>query len=244
MITKYIKRHSVTARLTHWTAAISVITLTITGLFVLIQGWNNAVGSDFTIAMRWTHRLIAIPLIVVPLLVIFFDFKGFLRFWRVDIFQKWNRDDVMYGLYFVPYMFFPSKFHMPPQREVKGAQRAADGLLLFSVIIAALSGLILWSRTGFLPEGRWAVEWSASTIVWARVVHVVCFILIAVFGMAHAYLGLGIFTPYRGTVRLMFGDGKVSETDAVYHWGYWADVEITSGKNVVEIEDGRKTPNQ
>jgi len=48
----------------------------------------------------------------------------------------------------------------------------------------------------------------------------VCFILIAVFGMAHAYLGLGIFTPYRGTVRLMFGDGKVSETDAVYHWGY------------------------
>lgn len=64
------------------------------------------------------------------------------------------------------------------------------------------------------------MEWSASTIVWARVVHVVCFILIAVFGMAHAYLGLGIFTPYRGTVRLMFGDGKVSETDAVYHWGY------------------------
>lgn len=71
-----------------------------------------------------------------------------------------------------------------------------------------------------------------------------CFILIAVFGMAHAYLGLGIFTPYRGTVRLMFGDGKVSETDAVYHWGYWADVEITSGKNVVEVEDGRKMPNQ
>lgn len=33
-----------------------------------------------------------------------------------------------------------------------------------------------------------------------------------------SYLGLGIFTPYRGTVRLMFGDGKVSETDAVYHW--------------------------
>ena len=62
--------------------------------------------------------------------------------------------------------------------------------------------------------------------------------------MAHAYLGLGIFTPYRGTVRLMFGDGKVSETDAVYHWGYWADVEITSGKNVVEVDDGRKTPNQ
>ena len=55
MITKYIQRHSVLARITHGVVAISCILLAITGLFVMITAWNNGVGSEFTIAMRWTH---------------------------------------------------------------------------------------------------------------------------------------------------------------------------------------------
>jgi formate dehydrogenase subunit gamma len=35
----------------------------------------------------------------------------------------------------------------------------------------------------------------------------------------------------------MFGDGRVSESDALYHWGHWAEKELASGKNVVEIAD-------
>lgn len=70
MITKYIKRHSVLARITHGVVAISCILLAISGLFVLITAWNNGVGSEFTIAMRWTHRLLAIPFILIPLLAI------------------------------------------------------------------------------------------------------------------------------------------------------------------------------
>jgi formate dehydrogenase subunit gamma len=35
----------------------------------------------------------------------------------------------------------------------------------------------------------------------------------------------------------MFGDGKVSEADAAYHWGYWAREEIKSGKNVTVVLD-------
>ena len=54
------------------------------------------------------------------------------------------------------------------------------------------------------------------------------------FGLAHIFLGAGIFQPYRGTAKLMFGDGTVSESDALYHWGHWARKEIASGKNVVE----------
>ena len=37
MITKYIKRHSVLARITHGVVAISCILLAISGLFVLID---------------------------------------------------------------------------------------------------------------------------------------------------------------------------------------------------------------
>ena len=51
--------------------------------------------------------------------------------------------------------------------------------------------------------------------------------------------GAGIFQPYRGTARIMFGDGKVSESDAVYHWGYWANEEIALGKNVTVEKDGK-----
>ena len=58
--------------------------------------------------------------------------------------------------------------------------------------------------------------------------------MIAVFGLAHIFLGAGIFQPYRGTYKLMFGNGMVSESDAIYHWGHWARKEITEGKNVVE----------
>jgi formate dehydrogenase subunit gamma len=37
----------------------------------------------------------------------------------------------------------------------------------------------------------------------------------------------------------MFGDGLVSESDARYHWGYWAEEELASGVNVVEVEADR-----
>ena len=62
--------------------------------------------------------------------------------------------------------------------------------------------------------------------------------------MAHIFLGTGIFQPYRGTHRLMFGDGMVSESDALYHWGHRAREELESGKKVVVIaEDGtQKAP--
>ena len=43
MITKYIQRHSVLARITHGVVAISCILLAITGLFVMITAWNNGV---------------------------------------------------------------------------------------------------------------------------------------------------------------------------------------------------------
>ena len=34
--------------------------------------------------------------------------------------------------------------------------------------------------------------------------------------------------------------GKVSESDAVYHWGYWANEEIALGKNVTVEKDGKE----
>ena len=57
MITKYIQRHSVLARITHGVVAISCILLAITGLFVMVTAWNNGVGSEFTIAQTACHSV-------------------------------------------------------------------------------------------------------------------------------------------------------------------------------------------
>lgn len=240
MITKYIKRHSVLARITHGVVAISCILLAITGLFVFITSWNNTTGSEFAIAMRWTHRALAIPFILMPLLAILMSPKGFVHLFANNIFGKWDKDDYTFAKLFLPYLFAPSKIHMPPQREVKGMQRVADGALLFSCVFAALSGIVLWLNTGLLPDGSGTVEFSQTTLLVAKLVHDLCFILIILFGLGHIYLGGGIFEPYKGTANLMFGNGRVSEADAAYHWGYWADVEIASGRNVIEVQDGRK----
>ncbi len=100
--------------------------------------------------------------------------------------------------------------------------------------------MILWLNTGLLPGGEWAYHFSQSTLLTAKIVHDISFIVIIVFGLGHIYLGAGIFEPYHGTLNLMFGNGKIKEADAAYHWGYWANNELAIGKNVVEVKDGEK----
>lgn len=110
MITKYIQRHSVLARITHGVVAISCILLAITGLFVMVTAWNNGVGSEFTIAMRWTHRLLAIPFILIPLLAIIISPKGFVHLFKNNIFGKWDADDRAFAMRFLPYLSLPARF--------------------------------------------------------------------------------------------------------------------------------------
>lgn len=232
---KYIQRHSLLTRVTHNVAAISCIILAITGLFVFVPSLGGGImGGEFTAWMRKLHRIFAIPFILVPLFAILRSPKGFVHLFKEDVFGKWDKDDVTWAAKFPFYLFAPGKVHMPPQHHVKSAQRLADGALIFFCLGLAVSGMVLWLQTGLLPNGGWQVTFSAQTLMVMHIVHDVCFALCVIVGIAHIYLGAGIFQPYRGTYRIMFGDGKVSESDAAYHWGYWANEEIALGKNVTE----------
>ncbi|MDY6010873.1 MAG: cytochrome b/b6 domain-containing protein [Duodenibacillus sp.] len=234
-MTRYIQRHSLLTRVTHGVAAIGCILLAITGLFVFIPDLGGGImGGAFTRTMRMTHRILAVPFIVVPLVAVLMSPKGFVHLFKEDIFGPWDKDDVQWAMKFPFYLFAPSKVHMPPQHHVKSAQRLADGALLIFSVVMAISGLVLWAKTGILPNGGWKVDFAPETVIAARLVHDIFFFLTVFVGIAHIYLGAGIFQPYRGTWRLMFGDGKVSESDAAYHWGYWANEEIALGKNVTE----------
>lgn len=235
-MTRYIQRHSLLTRVTHGVAAISCIILAITGVFVFVPSLGGGVmGGEFTSWMRTLHRILAIPFILVPLFAILKSPKGFWHLMTQDIFGKWDKDDVAWAMKFPFYLFAPGKVHMPPQHHVKSAQRLADGALVFFCFGLAVSGVILWLQTGIF--GLVQVTFSPETLLWARLVHDVLFFLTVFVGIAHIYLGAGIFQPYKGTARIMFGDGKVSESDAAYHWGYWANEELALGKNVTVEKD-------
>lgn len=227
-MTRYIQRHDAVKRAEHWSHVIATLVLTVTGLFVFIPALGQAINPDALFAIRIGHRVFAVMFIVVPILTTLLRPQN-LKHQLANNFVKWDADDKRFMKLFVPYLFAPKKIHMPKQHVVKSGQRLADTALVVFAILIAVSGAVLWGAKYLDP----------AIIPWALLLHDISFVMILVVGMAHAYLGAGIFQPYRGIARVMFGDGLVSESDARYHWGYWAEEELASGENVVEMEADR-----
>ena len=57
---RYIKRHSLQARLTHGITIAACILLCISGLFVFVPALAAAVGADTVFAIRMSHRIIGV----------------------------------------------------------------------------------------------------------------------------------------------------------------------------------------
>lgn len=225
---RYIQRHSFQTRLTHGIVVFSCVWLMISGLFVFVPALSNVFGAGFTQGMRISHRIVGMIFILAPLVSAITAPKGVKRLFD-KYFVKWTPEDKEFMRKFVPYMLGPKRVHMPDQDEVKSGQRFADGLLILGGLLMAISGLVLWLGTSVFHA-------SAGTLGVMRVIHDIFFLLLVIFVIAHAYLGSGIFQPYRGMYKLMFGNGQVSESDALYHWGFWAREEIENGEHVVVRE--------
>ncbi len=226
MAKRYIQRHSFKTRVTHDTVVFSCVWLMISGLFVFVPPLSAAVGDGVVQALRISHRVIGAIFILMPLLSAITSPGGFKEF-VAKYTCKWTKEDVEFMKKFVPYMLGPKRVHMPDQDEVKSGQRIADGLLIISGIIMAITGLILWLGSSVFTA-------PAGLLLGARFFHDLFFMIMIVFVLAHFYLGAGVFQPYRGTIKLMFGKGRVSESNALYHWGFWARKEIEEGKDIVE----------
>lgn len=221
---RVIPRHSKQTRFTHGVVAIACIWLAISGLFVFVPALANAFPG-VSQAMRVSHRIVGAIFILVPVISAITAPQGFKAFCK-KYFKKWTPEDFEFMKKFVPYMLGPKKVHMPDQDEVKSGQAVADGFMILCGLLMAVSGLVLWLGTSVWHAG-------AGAIMVMRLLHDLGFILLIVFGLAHIYLGAGVFQPYRGMVRVMWKDGKIPESDALYHWGFWARKEIEEG-NVEE----------
>ena len=219
-----IKRHSRQTRWTHGITIVCCLLLCVSGLFVFVPALSQALGAQAVFTIRMSHRVIGAVFVLVPLISAIMAPKGVVHVFK-NLFAKWNSDDKKWMLLFFPYLFMAKRIHMPDQDEVKSGQRFADGMLWLAGALMGVTGVLL-------VLNGWLVDFGGAhgVILW---LHDLGFLLIAVFGLAHIFLGAGIFQPYRGTIRLMFGDGTVSESDALYHWGHWARKELESGKNVI-----------
>ena len=219
-----IKRHSRQTRWTHGITIVCCLLLCVSGLFVFVPALSQALGAQAVFTIRMSHRVIGAVFVLVPLISAIMAPKGVVHVFK-NLFAKWNSDDKKWMLLFFPYLFMAKWIHMPDQDEVKSGQRFADGMLWVAGALMGVTGVLL-------VLNGWLVDFGGAhgVILW---LHDLGFLLIAVFGLAHIFLGAGIFQPYRGTIRLMFGDGTVSESDALYHWGHWARKELESGKNVI-----------
>ena len=219
-----IKRHSRQTRWTHGITIVCCLLLCVSGLFVFVPALGQALGAQAVFTIRMSHRVIGAVFVLVPLISAIMAPKGVAHVFK-NLFAKWNSDDKKWMLLFFPYLFMAKWIHMPDQDEVKSGQRFADGMLWLAGALMGVTGVLL-------VLNGWLVDFGGAhgVILW---LHDLGFLLIAVCGLAHIFLGAGIFQPYRGTIRLMFGDGTVSESDALYHWGHWARKELESGKNVI-----------
>lgn len=229
---RFIQRHSKQARWTHGIAVTCCILLCISGLFVFVPPLAALVGSDVVFFFRMCHRVFGVIFVVVPLVSAIAAPKGVAHIFK-ELFAKWDSDDKKWMILFFPYLFMAKWIHMPDQSEEKSGQRFADGMLwLFGLEMAVTGVLLLLGELFF--------TWPGTAHMVLLFLHDLGFLMIAVFGMAHIFLGAGIFQPYRGTYKLMFGNGQVSESDAIYHWGHWARKVITEGDKIVEKPAKRK----
>ena len=225
-MTRYIQRHSAQSRVTHGIHMTATVVLILSGLVIFVPAIATAVGSDTVQLIKLGHRVFAVTFIVVPLISLILAPKGFVHLLK-GIFAPWDADDKLFMKKFVKYLFSPKTTHMPKQHETKSGQRLADGTLVFFAIVIAITGVILWAGKFVSPD-----VFSITLLL-----HDISFVMISIVMLAHMYLGAGLFQPYRGIARVMFGDGLVSEADARYHWGHWADEELASGENVVVVDD-------
>lgn len=223
---RYIKRHSKQARWTHGITVICCIWLMVSGCFVFIPPLTQLVGPDVAFAMRMSHRVIGVVFVLVPIISAIKAPKGVAHIWHNNV-CKWTSDDKLWMKLFFPYLFLAKWVHMPDQDEQKSGQRFADGMLWICGFAMAITGVLLLL-------GEVAISLPGSVHGVLLLLHDVFFLLMAIFACAHIFLGAGIFQPYRGMWKVMWKDGLISESDALYHWGHWARKELDEGKNVVK----------
>lgn len=225
---KYIKRHSAWQRTWHWSNIICAFFLTITGLF-LFTPLGDLMGTQTLLIGKLVHRVFGAIFAGMFFLYLIARPGEFIHSMK-HIFAKWNDDDKEFMQHFFGYLFNAKKYHLPKQGFVKSGQRLSDFFMYLIIIMFIFTGIVLWLGTARgVPQ---------ALVTFCLMGHDICFMGFCMLMVFHIYLGAGIFEPYTNRAALwMLGSGYVSSSDALYHWGQWAEDALESGEDVIEVPD-------
>lgn len=221
---KYIKRHDGMTRAWHWNNIISGLILTITGILIFVPFFGQNLPPQVMTISTWGHRIFGVIFSLFFVAWVVITPKNIIHSFK-EIFSPWDSRDKDFMIKFIPYLFKPGKYHMPKQNMVKSGQRLSDFFLYLIIVGFIATGVVMLIGTPIIPSWFFAIS---------LLLHDICFMGFIILMGFHLYLGAGIFQPYTSRAATwMLGTGYVSEADALYHWGQWAEDQLDDGENVI-----------
>jgi len=195
------------AIMTHWTHTVTFFLLAVTGLFIYADAF------DFLLPLfggkqgaRLVHRIAAVGFIMMPLIGLWRNPKGFTE-WMQSV-LSWGKNDFAFFSAFVQ-EFFGGHPEVPPQGRFNAGEKANSLLQLGGCTILAVTGLIIWFKELF----------PTALVAWSIPLHDVAFILTATAVLGHAYLAL--FHPATKEAINGMISGYIDADFAKSHYPLW-----------------------
>lgn len=199
----------------HWAHTVSFLLLACTGMMIYLDIF------DFLLPLfggmqgaRYVHRVMAVLFIVMPLVSLAANPKGF-KMWMGEI-TTWGKDEFGFFGAFVKEMLGMQAV-VPPQGRFNAGEKVNSILQLIGCTMLGLSGLVLW-----FPE-----YFSRGIVQVMLPVHDLAFILTFTSVLGHVYLA----TMHPNSKEAINGmkSGYVDAGFAESHYPKWY-AELKKGK--------------
>ena len=203
-----ILRFSAGERIFHWVYFVSFVALALTGAFLYVP-WLAFTAGEAGETSRFLHRLFAVGFLISPLLPLAISPRRYVG--NLAEAFSWRGEDVRaLWIILTRYYWTGSQDGLPPQGRFTAGQKLHVVVQFLSSGVIAVTGLILWFGSGYLPVGglRWSVMLHGLSAVGA-----LCFVLI------HLYMV--IIHPLTNEAIAAMTLGTVSAEYARTHHPKW-----------------------
>ncbi len=201
-------------RVLHFTHLVSTLVLYYTGVSWYFPALAQVVGGYGNI--MFAHRVAAAIFIVVPLYMLTTRWKKVVH--TLGELVHWTGKDTRWMLKFPTYIFNYEKTEMPNfDAKFNPGQRFSGSMQVGLCLLMGISGLIWVFLERYYPQVPQIV------FNFLGLAHLLGALFLLLLLLGHIYLGAGIFRPYRGMIRTMFGDGFIDKDKAYKIWPQWAE---------------------
>ena len=178
--------HPLPVRIWHWTNAVGIVLMILTGLQIRYVGLIDVV--PFRTAVS-THNVVAVVLIANFFLWLsFYLFSDRIRAYHPDLSPRKHFLGTFRQIYYYGYGIFkgdPNPFHVSIYRKFNPLQSMIYQVIMMLLLpIQFYTGILLWDLTRFSAQ----VNFFGGVRV-IDTVHVLIFITLVFYVIVHAYLG-------------------------------------------------------